>query len=159
MRKLSARQGPRDLASIKLKETVTSLNLSGSNRLRWVTISADGSYIATVGNVGDGGEVYAIKNDSGKLSTIWNQPAKTKDNPNCVSTDAAGQYLAVATGYTQSDKNGGQFCLFDGATGDMLWQHHSPMMAWPCFISADASGIFAGSDHGVAYYFTPEPPW
>lgn len=71
----------------------------------------------------------------------------------------AGQYLAVATGYTQSDKNGGQFCLFDGATGDMLWQHHSPMMAWPCFISADASGIFAGSDHGVAYYFTPEPPW
>lgn len=148
-----------DPASIKLNKTAASLSLTGSDRLRWVTISADGSFIATCGNVGDGGLVYGIKNDNGKLSTLWNQAAKTTDNPNCVSTDAVGQYVAVATGYTLPGENGGEFCLFDGATGVMLWQHPSPMMAWPCFISSNGSGIIAASDHGVAYYFTPEPPW
>jgi WD40 repeat protein len=143
-----------DLTSIKAKQTAASIDLKDSDRLRWVTISADGSYIATCGNQGNGGLVYAIKNDSGKLSTIWNQAATTTLNPNCVSTDAAGKYVAVATGYTPTEK-GGEFCLFDGATGASLWSLPTPLMNWPCFISADGSGMFGGSDYGDVYYFIP----
>jgi hypothetical protein len=28
-------------------------------------------------------------------------------------------------------------------------------MNWPCFISADGSGMFGGSDYGDVYYFIP----
>ncbi|HEU4835809.1 MAG TPA: WD40 repeat domain-containing protein [Pyrinomonadaceae bacterium] len=146
-----------DLSSIKGKTYAATLNLKSSDRLRWVTISADGSFIATVGNVEKGGSVYAINNDNGGLSLLWNQPASTTDNPNCVSTDAAGKYVVVATGYTPIE-TGGVFYLFNAASGDLLWQYASPMMAWPCFISADGSGIMAGNDAGIAYYFTPEAP-
>jgi outer membrane protein assembly factor BamB len=143
-----------DSASIKLKKYTAFFNLQGSDRLRWVTISADGSFIATVGNIKTGGSVYAIKNNNGTLSPSWKQPASTTLNPNCVSTDADGKYVAVATGYTM-DETGGAFTLFDAATGNQLWSHELPKMAWPCFISADASGIFGGDDAGVVYYFTP----
>lgn len=144
-----------NLDSIKQNQYATSLDLASSNRLRWVTISADGSFISTVGNVDESGVVFGLQNNAGALSTLWDQPAETKQNPNCASTDAAGKYVAVATGYTPYGLTG-ELCLFDGATGARLWHYQTPMMAWPCFISADASGIFAGSDDGVAYYFTPE---
>lgn len=145
-----------NLDSIKQKQYAASLNLATSDRLRWVALSADGSFISTVENVGDGGLVYGIENDNGNLSLLWAQPAKTGNNPNCVSTDAVGKYVAVATGYNQPFHTTGEFCLFDGATGERLWHYQTPMMAWPCFISADGSGIFAGGDYGIAYYFTPE---
>jgi outer membrane protein assembly factor BamB len=144
-----------NLDSIKQKQYATSLDLASSNRLRWVTISADGSFISTVGNVDESGVVFGIQNNAGALSTLWDQPAKTKQNPNCASTDAAGKYVAVATGYTPYEVQG-QLLLLNGATGEVLWEYQTPMMAWPCFISADGSGILAGSDYGVAYYLTPE---
>jgi outer membrane protein assembly factor BamB len=144
-----------NLDSIKQGQYAASLDLTTSDRMRWVAISADGSFLAIVENVGTGGLVYGLQNDNGTLSQVWNQPASTKQNPNCVSTDGAGKYVAVATGYTPNGP-GGELCLFDGATGERLWHYQTPMMAWPCFISADGSGIIAGSDYGVAYYFTPE---
>jgi WD40 repeat protein len=141
--------------SIKQSTYATTLNLGTSDRMRWVAISDDGSFLSVVENDGTSGLVYGLQNNNGTLTQLWNAPAKTKQNPNCTSTDAAAKYVAVATGYAPNGL-GGEFCLFDGATGERLWHFMAPEMAWPCFISADGSGIIAGSDYGVVYYFTPQ---
>ena len=143
-----------NLDSIKQQTYAASLNLDTSDRMRWVAMSADGSFLSVACNVGKGGLVYGLQNNNGTLTQLWNAPATTRANPNCASTDALGKYVAVGTGYTVN-KVGGGYALFEGATGKPLWRVHVEQMAWPCFISADGSGIIAGSDYGAAYYLTP----
>lgn len=141
-----------NLDSIKQQKYVATLNLDDSDRMRWVSMSADGSFLSLVGNVGNGGLVYGAQNNDGALTQLWK--ATTRANPNCASTDALAKYVVVGTGYT-TNKVGGGYALFEGATGKAVWRVHVQQMAWPCFISADGSGIIAGSDYGAVYYMTP----
>lgn len=141
-----------NLDSIKQNKYAATLNLDDSKRMRWISLSADGSFLTVAVNVGTTGLIYGLQNNDGTLTQLWK--AETRANPNCASTDAQGKYVVVGTGYTVN-KVGGGYALFDGATGRSLWRVHVQQMAWPCFISADGSGIIAGSDYGAVYYMTP----
>jgi WD40 repeat protein len=147
------------LESIQKSTYAGSLNLGTSayDRMRWVTISDDGTFISVVGNLPTGGGwVRGIKNDNGTLSQLWSTPLRL--SPNCASTDANGKFVAVAAGYTEAgEKPAGGLRVLEGATGKTVWAAHVKAMAWPCFISADASGIIAGSDYGATYYLLPVP--
>ena len=129
-----------------------SLTLDTGGRIGWVAITDDGMFLTAIGNNGTAGSVVGIKNDAGTLSKAWESP--TNHNPNSTSMDAAGKFVAVADGYP--DKKPGSFSLFDGATGKSLWSYPTPNMNWPMFISADGTGIAAGTDDGIVFYFTPE---
>ncbi len=48
----------------------------------------------------------------------------------------------------------GTYC-FD-RDGNQLWVYETDNMSWAMQISADATGIVAGSDTGSIYYFTPQ---
>ncbi|MCA1626555.1 MAG: hypothetical protein LC742_01120 [Acidobacteria bacterium] len=54
------------------------------------------------------------------------------------------------------DGTPGHFYLFDRASGKQLWAFETDNMSWAMQLSADASGIVAGSDNGNVYYFTPQ---
>ncbi len=125
--------------------------LDTGGRVGWVAITDDGGFLSAIGNVGTAGAVVAIKNDDGTMSKVWEQP--TKHNPNSTSMDASGKFVSVADGYP--DGNPGSFSLYDGATGELMWSYPTPNMNWPMFVSADGSGIAAGTDGGAVYYFTP----
>ena len=141
--------------SIQKQKYATSLDLGIGDRFRWVAMSADGSFITTAENVGTAGKVYGVQNNDGVLSKIWEHDVDR--NPNCTSTDAVGKYVAIAAGYDRDGfPPGGRLALLDGTNGTPIWQFDTQKMAWPCFISLDASGIFGGSDDGIAYYFTPQ---
>ena len=126
--------------------------LDTGGRVGWVAITDDGTMLSAIGNKAKAGSVVTIKNDAGTLSKIWEQP--TQHNPNSTSMDASGKYVSVADGYP--DGNPGSFSLYDGATGDQMWSYPTPNMNWPMFVSADGSGIAAGTDGGAVYYFTPQ---
>jgi WD40 repeat protein len=141
--------------SIQKQAYATSLEIGVGNRFRWVAMSADGSFITPAENVGTGGKVYGVQNNDGVLSKLWEQDIDR--NPNCTSTDAGGKFVAIAAGYDlPTYPAGGRLALLNGSDGAPVWQFDTQKMAWPCFISEDASGIFGGSDDGVAYYFTPQ---
>ncbi len=130
--------------------TAGSLAIDTGGRIGWLAITDDGKKLAAIGNKGTGGSVIAIDNDGGKLTKLWESP--TAHNPNSTSMDASGNFVTVADGYP--DGQPGSFSLFNGKTGDLVWQYPTPNMNWPMFISADASGIVAGSDDGNVFYFT-----
>lgn len=117
-----------------------------------VALSGNGGFISAVSNQGESGAVYCLQNNTGVPAFLWKQP--TPRNPNSTSMDAQANYVTVADGYP--DGKPGDFILFDRASGDQLWTYQTLNMNWPMFISADASGIVAGSDHGDVFYFTPQ---
>lgn len=131
--------------------TAGSFAVDTGGRIGWLAITDDGQKLTAIGNKGTGGAVVAIKNDAGALSKIWESP--TPHNPNSTSMDASGDFVTVADGYP--DGKPGSFSLFNGKTGDLVWRYPTSNMNWPMFISADASGIVAGSDDGNVFYFTP----
>ena len=126
------------------------LNTGGS--IYGVAISADGTYLSALGNSGETGVVYALQNNGGVPAQLWRQT--TLRNPNLTSLDAAGKYVSVADGHP--DGTPGNFYLFDRLSGNQLWVYNTDNMSWAMQISADASGIIAGSDTGSVYYFTPQ---
>ena len=125
--------------------------LDTGGRVGWVAISDDGTFLSAIGNKGQAGAVVAIKNDNGTLTKVWEQP--TAHNPNSTSVDSSANFVCVADGYP--DGQPGSFSLFDGSCGSLLWSYPTDNMNWPMFISADGSGIAAGSDNGNVFYFTP----
>ena len=107
-----------------------------------------------------GGDVYTITHEvirggtvlvkDGKILRVGQDLAIPEG---ATVLDAKGKYVTVADGYP--DGTPGDFYLFDGATGNQLWQYTTKNMNWPMFISSDGTGIVAGSDLGSVYYFTP----
>jgi WD40 repeat protein len=127
--------------------------LDTGGRVGWIAISSDGTTLSVVGNKKTtdqaGGALVLIQNDQGTLTKIWE--TDTTYDPNCTSMDGEATYICVADGY----EGPGSFSLFDGKTGDRVWQYPTPEMNWPMFISADGRGIAAGTDEGTVFYFTP----
>lgn len=120
---------------------------------RSVAVSDDGSLVSAVAAAADQtagqGLLFLIATD-GKNGTLkWSQPVQ--HFPNSTSLDSDGKFVSAADGYP--DGKPGAFYLFDN-TGDPLWSCPSGNMSWPMQISADATGIAAGSDDGNIYYFT-----
>ena len=125
--------------------------LDTGGRIGWVAITDDGSFLTAIGNKGTAGAVVGIKNDQGTLTKAWE--SATEHNPNSTSMDASGKYVSVADGYP--DGKPGSFSLFNGSNGDLIFQFPTDNMNWPMFVSADGSGIVAGSDDGNVFYFMP----
>jgi WD40 repeat protein len=122
-------------------------------RAGWVAISDAGDFLSAVCNDGQKGLVYGLQKNNNQLQLLWSSPRPTLANPNSTSVDSAGKYVSVADGYP--DGTPGHFYLFDGPTGNPLWQYGTSNMSWPMFISSSGTGIVAGSDLGSVYYFTP----
>jgi hypothetical protein len=122
-----------------------------------VAISADGSIVSAVGNVGNPPKVTgsACLFD-GRGNLLWQKP--TDHGPNSTSVAANGVYVTVADGYKQSVA-GGSFHLYD-AQGNEYVLNQPGTIAWSMQISADGSAIAAGDDAGNVYYFAqPGAGW
>jgi hypothetical protein len=121
-------------------------SLTGCNSCRSVALSDDGTLVSAVANKGKAGMVFLF----GPTGTLkWSNP--TQYSPNSTSIDSAGKYVTVADGFP--DGTPGAFQLFD-AGGNSLWSYPTTNMSWPMQISANASGIAAGSDDSFVYYFS-----
>ena len=130
------------------KAPAWSAALKGCTGCRSVAVSDDGSLISAVGNAGVAGGAFLFADQGSAGKQLWTQP--TKRNPNSTSMDSKGQYVTVADGYP--DKTPGDFYLFNAA-GVATGTFQTGNMSWPMQISADASGIAAGSDDSSIYYF------
>lgn len=124
--------------------------------VRWVAISADGTFFAAVANrkkaLARSGAVLAFKKvpPNAPPVPLWN--VALDRNPNGISMDRAGTILAVADGFPVGVE--ARFHLFDKA-GNRIWEYTTPSMNWPVAVSPDGGAIAAGGDDGVLYYFLP----
>lgn len=123
--------------------------LSGCTRCGSVAISGDGSLVSAVGNTGKTGKVFLFSNQGTLAKQLWANAIS--HNPNSTSIDSAGQFVTVADG--QPDGTPGCFYLY-GASGSLKWSYGTSNMSWPMQISANATGIVAGSDDSNVYYFS-----
>lgn len=134
-------------AMIQKPGPVAQATVSANAVIRWVAASGNASWITAVLNLGSAGALAALTFDGQNLQSFWQEPLKQK--PNCTSIDALGHYVAAADGF----EGPGNFYLFDGPSGLLLWSYPTPEMNWPMFVSTDGSAIAAGSDDGKLYYF------
>ena len=121
---------------------------------RSVAVSGDGSLVSAVAananpNATAHGLLFLFANNGTTGTLKWSQPLQHAANS--TSIDSAGKFVTAADGFP--DGTPGAFYLFDGA-GTPLWAYPTTNMSWPMAISADATGIAAGSDDGNIYYFT-----
>ena len=123
--------------------------------VRWVAISDDGTFVTAVQNDGlaQTGLLHALSYSNGNLIPAWQNPNALNYNPNSTSVDSAAKYITAADGYPENAP--GTFYLFDASSGNKLWDASTDNMNWPMVISADGTGITAGSDNGFLYYFQP----
>src|SRR5262245_9957885 len=119
--------------------------------VRWVSIVANGGFVAAVSNGGTAGKLTTFFVEGNNLVQAWQKALDRK--PNGTSMDAKGNFVAAADGF-DADAEGGDFYLFDGM-GSASGKFVTVKMNWPIAISADGSGIAAGSDDGKLYFFTP----
>ncbi|MEK7752213.1 MAG: WD40 repeat domain-containing protein [Acidobacteriota bacterium] len=132
----------------------TSFDLSHHN-VRFVAISDNGAFVTAVMNDKDLigkpiGRLVKLSPSAGLLSEDWR--ATLKHPPNSTSIDSSGGFITAADGFPNPTP--GAFYLFDNA-GAKLWEHPTPAMNWPMVISANGSGIAAGSDDNTLFFFTP----
>ena len=125
-----------------------SQKLTGCTRCGAVGISGDGKLVSAVGNNGKAGKVFLFSNLGNAAQTLWNKA--TTRNPNSTTLDNAGQFVTAADGFP--DGSQGDFYLYDIA-GNLQWSYKTTNMSWPMQISANATGLAAGSDDGHVYYF------
>jgi WD40 repeat protein len=120
--------------------------------VRWAAITADGRFFVTVANrlTGSARSGVVLAFNKGITDAAWKLPLSR--NPNGISMDRAGQYVAVADGYPVGIA--AAFYLFD-KSGNKLWEFATSNMNWPVAVSPDASAIAAGGDDGVLYYLFP----
>lgn len=134
-----------------------SAPLAGCTSGRSVAVTDDGSLVSVVANTGNpktpgkapiAGRAFLFANQGTSGKQLWMRPIKR--SPNSTSMDSKGQYVTVADGYPDGTR--GHFHLF-GADGTLQWTFETANMSWPMQISADATGIMAGSDSGFVFYF------
>jgi WD40 repeat protein len=125
--------------------------------VRWVAISDDGKCVTTVVNRypinGQQKEKKgAVIRLDEELELVWQIPLER--NPNSTSVDGAGKFVTVSDGYPVGTPSA--FYLFDADTGKEIWRYPTSNMNWPMVISRnskDGTGIAAGGDDGLLYYF------
>jgi WD40 repeat protein len=124
-----------------------------SEDVRWVAISADGTLVSVVQNIGDdlAGLLLTYRRAGGQLQLErW----RALDfNPNSTSIDAAGTLVTAADGHPVGPP--GTFYVFRASDGERLLEHKTSDMNWPMVVSADGTAAAAGSDNGKVYYFGP----
>ena len=117
-----------------------------------VAVADDGSSFVGVVNANTSqGTVYYVGRSGSTATLLWQY--QTAHNPNCAWLNVSKGLLAVADGHP--DGTPGAFYLLNTATGTLRWQFPTTNMSWPIAISADGSGVLAGSDDSHLYYFTP----
>jgi hypothetical protein len=120
--------------------------------VRWVSIADNGSFISAVSNNATIGVITAFGRELGALVQAWQKPLNFK--PNGTSMDAKGKFVAAADGF-DADQPGGTFYLFD-SLGAKIGDLGTTKMNWPIAVSADGTGVAAGSDEGKVYFFVPQ---
>jgi hypothetical protein len=120
--------------------------------VRWITISGDGLRFAVVANrqVAQAATGQLLIFNAGTL--VPAAKAALPHNPNGVSMDRAGTFIAVADGYPVGTL--ATFYRFD-LSGNEVWRCPTPNMNWPVAVSADGSAIVGGGDDGCVYYLLP----
>jgi len=131
------------------KKPAWSAALTGCSNCRSVAVTSDGSLISAVANDASAGQLFLLANNGTTSKQLWAKP--TLHSPNSTSIDAAGKYVTAADGYP--DGKPGSFSLY-ATDGTQQWNYPTSNMSWPMMISANASGIAAGSDDSDIYYFT-----
>jgi len=117
-----------------------------------VAVADDGSsFVGVVNASSTKGTVYYVGRNGSQGTLLWQY--QTAHNPNCAWLNIAKGLLAVADGHP--DGTPGAFYLLNTANGTLRWQYPTGNMSWPIMISADGSGVLAGSDDSHMYYFTP----
>jgi WD40 repeat protein len=123
-----------------------------SGSVRWVAISDSGAFITAVSNNQATGVLTAFGREMGSLIKAWEKPLNFK--PNGTGVDATGKFVAAADGF-DADQPGGTFYLFD-SFGTKIGDLGTAKMNWPIAVSADGTGVAAGSDDGNVYFFVPQ---
>jgi WD40 repeat protein len=129
--------------------------LAGCTACRSVAVCDDGSRISAVGDAASQpatGKVFLLANLGNSAKQLWNLIPTTSYGANSTSMDAGGQYITVTDGTPAG--TAGDFYLFGAEKGNLLWTYKTNNMNWPMQISADATGIAAGSDDCNIYYFS-----
>jgi hypothetical protein len=120
--------------------------------VRWVAISGDGGFVATVvnryRNGGRNGSLVALKARGGTLEPAWERPLPRNPNSTCI--DFGASCVAASDGYPFGTP--GAFYGFD-AGGNPRWVCETTNMNWPVVISADGKWIAGGGDDGMVYTF------
>jgi hypothetical protein len=117
-----------------------------------VAVADDGSsFVGVVNANSTQGTVYYVGRNGSQGTLLWQY--STAHNPNCAWLNIAKGLLAVADGHP--DGTPGTFYLLNTTDGTLRWQYPTTNMSWPIAISADGSGVLAGSDDSHLYYFTP----
>ena len=123
--------------------------------VKWVAIAADGSFVTAVvndkftGGVGTG-RLFKLSLAGTLLNKDWER--NLNHPPNSTSIDSSGTRITAADGWPNHTP--GTFYLFDHL-GTQLAAHPTVEMNWPMPISADGTGIAAGSDDNSLFFFTP----
>jgi len=126
-----------------------------SDDVRWLAMSADGSLVSVVQNLGHdiAGLLITLSNTAGHLKQL-RSPQHLNHNPNSTSIDDAGRFITVADGHPFNSP--GTFYLFQASDGRKLAEIPTDQMNWPMVISADGSAVAAGNDDGKVFYFVVE---
>jgi len=85
----------------------------------------------------------------------WSQNIQFGVNPG-VSLDQNATYVSATDGKPDGKtvvESAGSFYLFDGTSGQQVWQLDTCQMNWPMAIARDASCVVGGSDAGSFYYW------
>ena len=145
---MTGNAGPQPVAQFDTPRGCTSEDV------RWLAMSADGSLVTVVQNLGnDIAGLLLTLSINGNQFTAIRPPQLINHNPNSTSLDAAGKLLSVADGHPVQTP--GTFYLFRVNDGKKLMEFETPDMNWPMVLSADGTAAAGGSDNGDLYYFTP----
>jgi WD40 repeat protein len=120
--------------------------------VRYAATSSDGQFFGAVANrfTGNSRSGVLLAFRKGAAAPAWS--VALSRNPNGISMDDSGHYVAVAVGYPVGVR--ASYYLFDNF-GNLLWDCPTPNMNWPVAVSGDGSAIAAGGDDGMLYYFHP----
>ncbi len=83
----------------------------------------------------------------------WSASLQYSANPG-VSLDRDAIYVTATDGEPSgTTESPGNFYLYSGANGSLVWSYPTAIMNWPMVITPDASTAFGGSDTGGVYYW------
>lgn len=136
-----------------------------------ITRTDQGDIVVACGTnqTGDGGFLYLVDSVPATTSTPaqwapqlrWISQLQYSANPGvCLdrnaslvtATDGKPQQQTAA-GAPVPPESPGNFYLYDGRTGQRLWQYPTTIMNWPMVITPDGTAALGGSDDGTLCYW------
>lgn len=116
----------------------------------------------------DYGYAYMLQNTIDSYNNnvpkrLWIYQLQYCPNPG-MNMDAYGKFVTSADGQpifndSESDappaETPGNFYLFNAQTGYLYWKYGTSLMNWPMVINTGGYAVFAGSDNGSVYYWSP----